>query len=843
MEGVTGHLFVSAAFLTALISMILYGVTSRREHRTLERSAHLLWTASALCTLVASGLLVWLIMNHRFEYFYVWNYTSTDLETMYLFSAFWGGQEGSFMLWILFAFVIGLLLIRTTGKPYRSPVMFVMALTQVFLLSMLLGWDIAGLNLGASPFRTIAQELANAPFIQANPDFVPDDGTGLNDLLQNPWMMIHPPVIFIGFSMMTVPFAFAIASLWTQQYQDWIRPALPWTLAANLCLLTAIFLGGYWAYETLSFGGYWAWDPVENASFVPWLIGTAGIHMMIIQKKSSRAHKGAIFLAILAYIAIVYQTFLTRSGVLAEQSVHSFVDLGLYNQLLLFMLVTLAMGAGFYLYRFRELPSPDRESAVLSREFMTFTGGMMLFVLAMVIILGTSSPIIGRLFVDHPTPPAIEFYNNWSMPIAMVMALLTVVGQYLFWQKYNWESLSAALVTPLLLTSAATILTIVLGDIRSIYYMVYLFCAWFTVAGNGAVMIRLIRRKPALIGGALSHVGFGALLLGILASSAYNEVLLDDRGQNYNRMIDEGELFDENGFPVTQKVEIFELVLNQPRKIGDRYMVTYEGYRITDSPRPGQQQYRIRFEPLDGGKPFTMTPDVYPMQTTSGPGQIEWSVDPDVRMRPLNDLYMYVAGSAYVDGINEQVSGESSGGRIGESTVMDSDSGLPDEHPSLEEEESEGQTLRFNRGEPIEAGPWRFIFRDFVPVSEESLPENTVIGVRALIEAHHVPSGEAYELEPLFSVYTDEGSSWTWTPPLEIERWDLEVSFSSIVPEEDAIEITFRGLDEEYEEDWVVIVAEKKPFVSVVWLGTFLLMAGFAISIFRHADRFFGKEE
>src|SRR5690625_4186151 len=251
---------------------------------------------------------------------------SLDLETQYLFSAFYGGQEGSFLLWTLFSTLVGFGLIAWTRKPYKAPVMFVMALTQLFLLSMIVGWDLGMFKIGASPFRTIAQEMPNAPFIQANPNFTPADGSGLNDLLKSPWMMIHPPIIFLGFSLMTVPFAFALASLWTRKYHEWIRPALPWTLGANLCLLTAIFLGGYWAYETLSFGGYWAWDPVENASLVPWLVGTAGIHAMIIQRKSQRAHKAALFFAILAYIFIIYQVFLTRSGVLADQSVHSFVD-------------------------------------------------------------------------------------------------------------------------------------------------------------------------------------------------------------------------------------------------------------------------------------------------------------------------------------------------------------------------------------------------------------------------------------------------------------------------------------------------------------------------------------
>lgn len=826
MEGVVGNLLISLSFLSALGALILYGLASR-DHAlpVYEKWANRLWITKGLFVIASTALLSWLILTHRFEYFYVWNYTSLDLEMPYRFSALWGGQEGSFLVWILMTFLVGLALIRLTREPYRGPVLFVMALAQLFLLSMLLGWDLFGLHLGASPFRTIAQEMADAPFIQANPGFVPADGTGLNDLLKSPWMMIHPPVIFMGFAMMTVPFAFAIASLWKQKYDDWIRPALPWTLAANLSLLTAIFLGAYWAYETLSFGGYWAWDPVENASLVPWLIGTAGIHMMIIQRKSARAHKGAIFFSILAYIAVVYQTFLTRSGVLGQQSVHSFVDLGLYNQLLLFMLVILGLGIGLYLYRYKELPSAEGESAILSREFMTFTGAMLLFILGMVIILGTSSPILGRLFVEQPTPPEIQFYNDWSMPIALIMAITTVIAQFLFWKKQDAESLASSLVMPLLLTSVASIVTIVLGSVRDLYHMVYYFVGWFTVFGNGAILLYLVRRNSKLIGGALSHVGFGVLLLGILASSAYNEVMLDERIQRYNEMVLAGQVMDEQGFPVQELAETFMLELNKPKIVGGRYRVTYEGFRFTDSPRPGQQEYKIRFEPLDGGKPFVLKPDVYPMSSSPVAG-MEWAVEPHVKSGLFSDIYLYVAGSAWVEEQNRRMDERSR-------TFTPASVG---EDPSDGEEETH-RSFRFEQDIPVEVGPYQFTYKSLEPVRGGVLPDSTLIAVAARLEIYHKPTDTTWEMTPLFAVYSENGVNYTWSPPEPLERFNLAASFTSIIPEEDAIRVTFDGLLDEYEEDWVVIVAEKKPFVSIVWLGTFLLMGGFTISILRHWER------
>ncbi len=819
-----GHLLLSGAFIASIAALVLYAVAAVKEDKTIEKISNWLWGLKGIFLGISSIALIYLLMTHQFQYYYVWNYTSLDLETKYLISAFYGGQEGSFMLWIFCAFIVGLGLIKWTRKPYRAPVMFVMTLTQMFLLSMVVGWDLNFTQIGATPFRTIAQEMPNAPFVQANPDFVPSDGSGLNDLLKSPWMMIHPPVIFIGFAMMTVPFAFAIASLWTKTYHEWIRPALPWTLAANLSLLTAIFLGGYWAYETLSFGGYWAWDPVENASLVPWLLGTAGIHAMIIQRKSSRAHKASLFFAILAYVAIIYQTFLTRSGVLADQSVHSFVDLGLYGQLLAFILVMVVIGIGFYLYRYRELPSPQEESKFLSREFMTFTGSMLLFILGFVIILGTSSPIIGKLFVPNPTPPDIQFYNDWSMPIAIIMALATVIGQYLFWQKHTWESLAGALIFPLLITSIATVLTIILGDVRNLYYMVFIFAAWFTVIGNASVMFHLLKKNPKLVGGTVTHIGFGALLLGVIASSVYTEPLLDQRTADYNQRVIAGDVFDEEGFPVTQPVEMFELEINRPKLINNKYMVTYEGYEVSDSPRPGQQTYRLRFEPIDGSSVFYMDPVVYPMLTTSSADNIEWSVDPHVRTGWFSDIYLYVAGSQYVERRNQELERRS----------------RPDAMMPVGDENGESndvQTIEIKMGETISAGPFNFTFQEFIPASEESIPENTQIGIRSLIRVEHEPSGNAYDVEPLFAVYTDEGRSYTYTPPLEIERWGMDVIFSRVHPENDSIELTVHGLDENFEEDWILVVAEKKPFVSVVWLGTFLLMAGFSISILRHWKR------
>lgn len=825
MIGIWGKVLINAAFIFSILAGIGYLLYARNDNNRYYRASNWLFGLHGLFLIIASGLLVYIILTHQFNYYYVYNYTSSDLQLKYLVSAFWGGQEGSFMLWILFSFIIGLGLMKWTQKPYRGPVLFFLTLTHVFLLSMVSGLHIGDVAIGASPFRTIAEAMPNAPFIQANPDFVPADGRGLNDLLKSPWMVIHPPILFVGFAMMTVPYCFAMAALWKKKYNEWVNPALPWTLAANVALLTAIFLGGYWAYVTLSFGGYWAWDPVENASLVPWLLGTAGIHTMIIQRKSSTSQKASIVFALLAYVFVIYETFLTRSGILEDASVHSFVDLGLYWQLIIFMGVMTGVCVLFFAWRYNDLPSQTRETKFLSREFFTFSGAMVLFLLGLIIILGTSSPIIGLLFTENPTPPEISFYNDWTYPLAIIAALMTVVGQMLFWKKQDAETLAQDLLPPVAITSIVTLATIMLAEIYDWYVMVFLFAGWFAIIGNGFVMGRLMFKNPKLIGGSLTHVGFGVLMLGVLASSLYNTELLDESAMKYNQAIKAGQVTDEQGFPRTQTVSFIQLNLNEPTVINNEYLITYEGYTLEDQPRPGQQQYKIRVEPLDGSSGgIYLNPQVYPMSASAPGGSIQWSIDPDVYTGWFSDIYLYVSGSSYVERKNEQLAEQKQqrNEQAAATTAPDS---------------SEVQEITMSEGESISVGGFDIDFGSFTQVSDESLPDSTMIAVRARLEVSHQASGDGQTLRPLFAIYTEQGKSYSYSPPQQIQGHNVNVRFTNIDPQSGDITLEVEGLDETYEEEWVLVVAEEKPFISVVWLGTFLLMIGFSVSIFRHWGR------
>ena len=829
MIGTIGEILISASFIFSVAALVIYFYAAQREDDNLLKWGNWLFVAKGIFMVIASALLVNLIFNHEFGYYYVYNYTSADLETKYLWSAFYAGQEGSFMIWILFSWIVGFGLMKWTRKPYKAPVLFFLALTQAFLIFMVVGWEIADVKLGSSPFRTFADQFPDIPIVRSNPDFAPENGKGLNDLLKSPWMVIHPPILFLSFALMTVPFCFALASLWKRKYDAWVGPALPWTLGANVMLLTAIFLGGYWAYVTLSFGGFWAWDPVENASLVPWLMGTAGIHTMIIQRKSSIAQKSSILFAILAYMMIVYETFLTKSGILGSSSVHSFVDLGLYNQLLIFMLVITGVGLGMFFYRYKELPSPKKESKILSREFVTFAGAMMLFILGLVIILGTSSPIIGLLFAERPTPPEISFYNEWSMPIAIIMAVLTVIGQYLFWKKYDLESLASALINPLLVTSALTMAGIFFGGVKDLYYMLFFFTGTFAVVGNGFVLVRLLKKNPKLIGGTITHIGFGLLLIGSLASSVFNTPMVDPETAAFNASIERGEQLDEQGFPLTEKRSFLLLYLGQPKSINNEYVVTYEGYDILNQNRPGQQTYKIRFEPIGGGAPFYLYPEVYPMLTTSTIDNINWSVDTDVHSGLLSDIYLYSAGSAYVEKQNELLRNRTQQSR----PVQPAADQQGEEQVSEEENDIPVQQLTMGIGQTVEAGSFKFRLVRYVSADSTQFPSDVNIGVKAEVEVSNLATGTFETIEPTFGVNVEQGL--VYSPPVSLPRYGLDVQFTRISVQEERIELTVTGLEEE--QDWILLVADQKPLISVVWLGTFLLMGGFSISIFRHWER------
>lgn len=330
-------------------------------------------------------MLLYLILNHQFQYKYVWEYSSTTLPLPLLMSTFYAGQEGSFMLWALYTSVIGIvLMLYSSRRDYEAEAMSVYSLILSFLLLMLVVknpftfiWDCFPADLIKS--GAIPGGITNVVVLDAVKGIwaqYPIEGRGLNPLIQNYWMVIHPQILFTGFSSMAVPYTLAVAALWKRDYDSWIRVATPWAVFGSMVLGTGIIMGGYWAYETLGWGGFWGWDPVENSSLIPWLLCVASIHTALNQRKSGAFVRTNFVLSLLTFIMALYGTFLTRSGVLGDTSVHSFVDPGMwvYWLLLAFIAVFSGIGFGIFFVRMKEMQKVPVKHSYFSREFALFLG-------------------------------------------------------------------------------------------------------------------------------------------------------------------------------------------------------------------------------------------------------------------------------------------------------------------------------------------------------------------------------------------------------------------------------------------------------------------------------------
>lgn len=497
----------------ALAASTLSYLRARKDGSNARVFARQCYALAVFAVAVASAALLYLIVSHDFRYHYVFAYSDRSLPLSYLISTFWAGQEGSFLLWLLAGMLIGLPLIRAS-RHYEDRTMIVYNLTLLALAAILLR---------QSPFR---------PLEGLPPGQVPFDGQGLNPLLQNPWMTIHPPVMFLGYAATAVPFAFAVAALVERRYDEWVRAALPWALLSVITLGAAILLGGYWAYVTLGWGGYWGWDPVENSSLVPWLASAALVHGMLLQRSRGRFRKLNFSLAILSFVLVVYATFLTRSGVLADFSVHSFVDLGITGWLVANLAVFTVLGFTILAWRAREIPASPGDEPFLSRTVFSVLGIAALLGSAAVVLLGTSAPLITRLFTQ-PSQVTPAFYNQVTLPVGIVLALLLGVVPYLQWRGRAPEFGRRLLLT-LALTVLATGGALLLGASGALF-VVFLAASFFALFAN------LVKTVEALAGGRLrhaggplAHAGLGLMLAGIVTSSAFDrtEKLVLPRGES-----------------------------------------------------------------------------------------------------------------------------------------------------------------------------------------------------------------------------------------------------------------------------------------------------------------------
>ncbi len=598
-----GRLIIYVGMASAVAATVLFALAARSEGWLLwARRAYALAAASAVA---AFGILVSLCMRSDFRVVYVANFSSSDLPWYYKMSSAWAGQEGSFLLWAFWTALLGVLLIRQL-KRYQPLTMAVYSSILAFLMAIL---------------------TKQSPFLLYPPSEVPVDGMGLNPLLQNYWMAIHPPVIFIGFSALAIPFSIAVAALLRKDWDGWAQIAMPYVLLCWVTLGAGLILGGYWAYVTLGWGGYWAWDPVENSALVPWLVVTGLVHGLIVQRQRGGLHRSNLLLALLGAPLFFYGTYMTRSGALAESSVHAFDALakGALGLVVAMLLTYTIGGLGLWAIRLRSIPARQTAEGALSRDLAFSLGIIALVVIAGLTLVGASMPIISLLVTKQSSSVDISYYHLANAPFAYVILLLLGLVPFLTWRKVDnsdtfiqrisgpWY---ATLVLGLAMAFASYFLRLPVA--MGVFFLMLL--AVFAILSNAVLVWKLAKGNRMSLGGYLTHVGVGLMLLGAAADNFYEQ---------------KAQAVLTNGI----SAQMFG------------YKVSYVGMTHPDGEMGDRNAVRLKFEHLKTGRSFEARPIYfYDMHNPMQPRRV---AEPHVYKRPHYDLYIAIGSDG--GGVIERV--------------------------------------------------------------------------------------------------------------------------------------------------------------------------------------------
>ncbi len=434
--------------LAAAVYVVYAALRSRRPGgRAWEASAERAVYAVCAFTTLAVGTMWVALATDSFELRNVAEYTSSTLGLEFKLTALWGSQAGSLLLWAWILTVFSAIVVRTNRNRNRLLMPVVMAVLMGIAIFFLLL-----LSFVTSPFETLAQ--------------VPAEGRGLNPLLQNPYMQIHPPMLYLGFVGLSVPFAFAIAALVTRKVDTaWIASVRRWTIFSWLFLGIGILLGAKWAYETLGWGGYWAWDPVENAAFMPWLVATAFLHSVMVQERRGMLKVWNMVLVILTFTLCLFGTFLTRSGVIS--SVHAFGESTLGPFFLAFIALILIASVALLVSRLPLLRSQHTLESYISREAIFLFNNLLLVGLAFAVFWGTVFPIISEALRGERITVGQGYFNQVALPIGIALLVLTGVGPLIAWRKSSPAQLRRRFVGPIVVAAVAAVPLLVLTDLRN----------------------------------------------------------------------------------------------------------------------------------------------------------------------------------------------------------------------------------------------------------------------------------------------------------------------------------------------------------------------------------------
>ncbi len=722
------------ALIATFISILFYYLQSRRENATRKgkiesanrQFARVAYYIQVLFVGLAAAYLFYLFVTHQFQVRYVYQYSSSDLPPGLLVSSLWAGQQGSFLLWAFFNALLGVFLIRNAGK-FENIAMIFMNVVQLFFLIILIK---------ASPFELMSP--------------TPAEGAGLNPLLQNFWMIIHPPILFVGYAAIAFPLVLGLASLIQKDYQTWVDKALPWTILSSVTLGAGIIIGAFWAYETLGWGGYWGWDPVENSSLIPWLTILALLHGFVIQKRNGTLVKSNYLLAIISYILVLYATFLTRSGVLADFSVHSFQDLGINALLILFLAVFLGFSLILYFIRYRDLPYKAIDFSKPTRENALTISILVLLAAAFLVFIGTSSPIITGL-LGEASQVDISFYNKVNLPIGVLMAFLLGVTPFLLWTEDDFKSVPKRMIFSASLAVITTVLILVAGLIDPLNILFFLMSA-FAMWSNLIVLIRNLKVSWLNTGAPLAHFGVAIMLIGII-------------GSGY--------------FSVSQRLV---LVQGQPAAVLG-HNLTYKGIKLSPD---GKNVAEIEVTGETGD--YLAVPRLYETRYNEGVMR-----EPDIKPGFFTDFYISPL---------ESRSGHSHDG---------------------------GERLILRKGESKTFSGYQLTFRTF-EMANHGEGSGAHMQVAAVLDVTF--SDRQYELKPAL-VFSSQGRQMQAAALPHEQNPDLPsfkptVALAALNADDKTVELLFNGFreDQSVQKSELIVEVSKKPFMSILWLGTVIMIAG-----------------
>lgn len=494
-----GTIVIATAMMLSAASAVFFIRSKKGSVPFQIKAARLFYYATSVLIVFSVLLLLNALLNNEFQYSYVYSNSSAGMHLVYKIAALWAGSEGSYLIWTLMLNMMGLYLVIKKADN-EDLLLSVTALIQALMLVIVLV---------KSPF---AKVWADHQFFR--PGMIPSDGQGMNPLLMDPWMVAHPPVLFLGYASASIIFAYAVTALVRKEYETWIQPAYKWLFFSTFNLGLGIFMGGYWAYTVLGWGGYWGWDPVENSSLVPWIVSITMMHSMMLQKRKPVLKKTNIGLALLYFVLVFYSTFLTRSGILSEFSVHSFQESNLKIYLGIMLALLTAASLFIFFRRFREIRSDSLKQEIFNLENMTVFGIIVLLFYAFIILSGTSMPIITGISGSKPVPVTANFYNSISIPLG-IMLLLFIILSAVTSVKYSRPVLAVSGAVSVVLTAAVNfffgINPVVIAFLAASFFLIQLMLYDLFTKGKGVIL-----------SSRTAHLGIAVMVTGIILSGYYS---------------------------------------------------------------------------------------------------------------------------------------------------------------------------------------------------------------------------------------------------------------------------------------------------------------------------------